>query len=451
MSKHSKVLKIQRGNTTYNCDLYTTTAEANGYNGSNLKFSVGGTALYAPLFPTNYSQTFYDSYGTPVRVKNSENVEYVLAKNSIFRIAVTAVAHETITVTAGSTSWTSGNKWFPYGTKWTAKVVPETGWTAGAITGGTSGTLTNVHVAISAKAPTHNKFKLTLAATSHQTVTMQYRDYNGTSYGAWQTVTSGSSAKSYELGHNSEYKVTKVAADTGWTAGSPNKTINTVYKLTAAATVSVGAATHKTFVLTLAGTEHQTIKFQYRNYNGTSYGSWSSVISSGSSDKKYTLGHNSQYKVTDFTASTGYTTGTLNVTKGTTYTLTAAKTISATAATAITPTITIKRTDLASDVPYIKVTYTNTSGTSTSVSYKTVGSSTFKIKYNTKVKITNDDTHSYYLHDVYQGSTFKTTLKVDESWTSGALTSKVTFEVKGRKDSYDRDGNYIHEDDGGGA
>ena len=81
MSKSSHTLKVTKGSTTYTCDLYTTTAEAKVYNSAYLPVTVDGTNLYAALYPTTYSQVFYDDYGTPVHIEKG-GTEYVLATKS---------------------------------------------------------------------------------------------------------------------------------------------------------------------------------------------------------------------------------------------------------------------------------------------------------------------------------------------------------------------------------
>ena len=103
MSKSTHTLKVTKGSTTYTCDLYTTTAEAKVYNSAYLPVTVDGTNLYAALYPTTYSQVFYDEYGTPVHIEKG-GTEYVLATKSLIRLGITAVSNETITVTAGGVS-----------------------------------------------------------------------------------------------------------------------------------------------------------------------------------------------------------------------------------------------------------------------------------------------------------------------------------------------------------
>ena len=432
MSKSSNTLKVQSGSTVYTCDLYDTTAEAKVYGASGyLPVKVGSANLYAPLYPaTGWTQGFYDNYGTPVHVKNG-STEYILAQKSLIQLGITAVANQTITVTPSNNSiyssgaWTSGNRYFPYGTTWSASISGNTGWNAGTlkngstnITAGTTYTLTNANVNVTATAATHKTYKITLPSTSNQTITIHYKEYNGTS---WVNTTWKTTTASITLGHGSQYYLT-AAGNTGWNAGAITNagSESSPLTLTAARSVTIGAATLKTYVLTLAATSHQTIKIQYaaRNADGTD-GTWSSEISSGSSEKTYTLRHGSKYKVTAFSASTGWNAGTLNKTKGTEYTLTAAATISATAASLKTFTLTLA----AQTNQTIKIKYRNRNTTDTGYgdwsSEITSGSSdkTYTLRYNSQVQVTS--------HAASTGYT-KGTLKVGGSNASTGTNYTIT-------------------------
>lgn len=355
MSKSSHVLKVQKGDTVYTCDLYTTTAEAAVYGASAyFPVNVNGTTLYAPLYPTTFSQVFYDDFGTPVHIEK-DGTEKILAIHSLIRLGITAVANETITVTAGGVSWTSGNKWFPYGTTWTAKVTGATGWNAGALTPGASGTLTNANVTVTAGAATHKTYILTLAATTNQTITLYYKNHNGSALAtSWTKKTSTSSAQKFTLGHGSQWYAT-VAGATGWNAGtiSGAGSSSSPNTLTAAKTVSATAATHKTFTLKSTSEANQTITVKYKNYNGTSFAAEATLAEGGS----VTVGYGTTWTAT-LTASAGYTAGTLS--PGTKGTVTANTTISATNATAIKRTVTF---NIGGTYPKFTVTYKNKSGT----------------------------------------------------------------------------------------
>ena len=233
MSKSSHAVKIQKGSTTYTCDLYTTTAEArsNLYPSYPLfRVTVDGTNLYAPFTTTLNSAT----ESTPFIY----NTNYCLAQHSFFAIGITTKSYETITVKAGGQTWTSGTKWFPYGTTWTASVSPSAGWNAGAISPASSGTLTNANVTVTAGNATHKNFTLTLAATSNQTITLKYKNYNGSSYATEVTKTSTGSAQSFTVGYGTTWTAT-LSAKTGYNKGSLSASSGTV---TGNTTVSATAA-----------------------------------------------------------------------------------------------------------------------------------------------------------------------------------------------------------------
>ena len=440
MSKSSHALKIQKGSTTYTCDLYTTTAEARSNLYPNyplFRVNVDGTNLYAPFTSTLDSAKESTPLVCPIFAGDGNNTLYCVAQKSCFSVGITTKANETITVTAsnypvtesgtGSYSFTSGTKWFPYGTTWTASASGNTGWTTGTVSPA-SGTVTNANATVTATAATHKTYTVTMPSTSHQTVKLYYKDYNGSSYATsdYQSTTGNK-----VLGHGSSYYIT-VTADTGWTAGTVSNagSSSSPLTLTAARTVTVTAATHKTFVLTLKATTNQTITTKYKNHNGTELASsWSDPWTSGSSDKTKTLGYGSKYYST-IAASTGYTAGTISSpgTASSPNTLTAAKSISATAATAITPKVTITSASGNKSVE-VDIIYTNTSGTSTTASHVTFNAGTSKsytIKYNTTIKIYTRTGNTRYKFKVGSGS-YSGNYSYHETYTSSSITSNTTI------------------------
>lgn len=337
MSKSTHTLNMKKGSTTYACDLYTTTAEAKVYNPAYLPLKVDDTTLYAALYPaTGYSQVYYDDFGTPLHVKKGDN-EYVLATKSLIRLGITAVANETITVTAGGVSWTSGNKYFPYGTAWSAAISGAEGWAAGSLTPGSSGTLINANVNVTAGAATYKTFTLKLnGGWTQQTVTLKYKNKksDGT-FDAEVTKTSTSSAQSFTVGYGTTWTAS-VAANTGWTAGTLSP--GTSGTVTAATTVTATSATFRTFTLKLAKQTNQTITLKYKNKK--SDGTFESEVTktSSSSDQSFTVGYGTTWTAT-ITASTGYNAGALS--PGASGTVTAATTVTAGAASIKTFTVTV--------------------------------------------------------------------------------------------------------------
>lgn len=453
MSKSSYVLKIQKDNTIYTCDLYTTQEEARStiYPTYRLfKVNINGQTLYAPFTKTLDSARESTPLICPIFENDNDLTKYCLAQKSLFKINITTAANETITVTAEGTSWSdTDSHWFPYGTTWTASVAGATGYNAGALSPGSSGTLTNANVTVTAGAASLKTFVLTLAATSHQTIKIQYqpRNADGT-MGSWTSdIASGSSAKTYTLRYGSKYKITSFAAATGWNAGtlkngSTNVTASTstTYTFTGAITVSATAATHKTYTITLTQKANETVTIHYKNHNGTSLAtSWSTKTSS------VTLGHGSQYYCT-IAASTGYTAGTITSpgTASSPNTLTAAKTISFTAATLKDWTVKIQVTDLiystypndiAATVKY------NQSGTTKTLNIKAETTYTIYVRHNTKltwtyngrrVKEVNEFDEIVYHQEgtFYINNSSGTRLhKMDagDSWTGAAITANTTF------------------------
>lgn len=435
MTKSSNTLKVQKGSTVYTCDLYDTTAEAKVYGASGyLPVKVGSANLYAPLYPaTGWTQGFYDNYGTPVHVKNG-STEYVLAQKSLIQLNITAVAHQTITVTTNingvysSPSWTSGNRYYPYGTTWSVSHTSDTGWTKGTLSPANSGTLTNANITITATAATHNTYKITLPSTSNQTITIHYKNHNGSSLAtSWSTTTS-----SITLGHGSQYYLT-VAASTGYNAGSISNagSSSSPLTLTAARSVTIGAASLKSYVLTLAATSNQTIKIRYkaRNADGTMPSSWSSEISSGSSAKTYTLRHGSQYQITAFSASTGYNTGTLkngstnvSASTSTTYTMTVAITVSATAASLKTYTLTKSATNASTNQTLtVKYLPRNANGTYPTT-WSTLSSGSVTLRHGSRWQGTVSANTGYTAGTV-----------TNPGGTSSSMTGNVTVSVSAAK------------------
>ncbi len=438
-------------------DGYTLTVRCNNVNHTTDFLVPYGTTYTAsvsidPEYPSK--PIFPGTSGTI-----TDDVEFFVNTDGTipnYTLTIGATSHQTITLiytppNGSSVTVTSGssNKTYtvPYNTLIdSVSIAAATGYAAGKISGATNGKRITSNTSVTAAAATLKNFVLTLAATSNQTISLQYRKYttSGT-YGNWSSVQkSSTSAKTFTLPYNSQYKAT-IAANTGYNAGSLTRggnsmTAGTAYSLTAAITVSASAAALKTFTLTLAATTHQTIKICYKNRaaNGTLPSSWSSEISSGSSAKTYTLRYNSQVKVTAFTASAGYTKGTLKVggnaaSLNTAYAVKANTTITATAATAIKPTVTIQRKSNSSSntIEYL-ATYTKPDGTSGSTGEKHVAS-TITIKYNTRVTIRNKKL-SYYAY-YYIGSTQYGPFDYNEDWVSPYLKSNTTININPVYDS----------------
>lgn len=187
--------------------------------------NIGGTTYYCGTCGDSSSDLARE--GSPIAVFYDSTIPrmYHIAQKAFFSIGITASANQTITVTAsdkplgesgtGSFPFTSGTKYFPYGTTWSASISGDTGWNAGTlkngstdITAGTTYTLTNANVTVNATAASLKTYTLTLAATSNETIKIRYkaRNADGTMPSSWSSeISSGSSAKTYTLRHGSQY------------------------------------------------------------------------------------------------------------------------------------------------------------------------------------------------------------------------------------------------------
>nr|DAF51797.1 MAG TPA: hypothetical protein [Podoviridae sp. ctHMt20] len=142
------VLKMycKKGNTTYPVDLYTSSQETGMQTNLCKKIVTGTQSEFFRL--STYLQNGAAGGDTPMRVKLNNNV-YKVTQHGEFKITITPSENQTITCTANGITWTSGTKWFPYGTKWTAKVEGISGYNPGTLSA-TSGTLINNDVTLSA-------------------------------------------------------------------------------------------------------------------------------------------------------------------------------------------------------------------------------------------------------------------------------------------------------------
>ena len=421
MSKSAHVLKIKKNGTVYSCELYTTANEARNkvYPGQYIRLKKDGVNLYAPLTTTFNSAT----ESTPLKVfKQGDNTEYCVAQKSFYRVNITPVANTTITATTYDNNynienrWTSGAKWLPYGKSIDISVQgnPNNIWMGGGIVTDPANTNTviNSNIEISATAATRRSYEFTLAATTHQTITVTYTEPGKSTV----TKKSSSSVQYITVLAGTTWSAT-VAGATGYNPGTlqygSSGTITDYGTI-----IYASAATLKTYNLKLGATTNQKITLKYTNTtNGTSYTKKSTTTA-----QSFTVGYGTKWTAT-LAADDGYTKGTLSASSGT---VTAATTVSATKATAITPKITFNSSG---DYTNFTVTYTNTSGTS-----KTSGTnpSSVTIKYNTKIKITNTKANNYYADyylEIKQGSTYKDTITGGSSWTSGKLTSNTTFRL----------------------
>ncbi len=471
----AKTLQLKNG-TTWTASI----AGANGYTPGALNPGTSGTI--------NANTTISAS----AAALNGYTVTLAATTNQTITFKYTEPGGSQITKTSTSSAQSFTLR---HGTAWTATIAAATGYNAGTLSPGSSGTITAA-TKITASAATLKTYALKLNATTHQTITLKY-----TQPGASQvTKTSTSSAQTFTVKHGTTWTAT-IAGATGYNPGtlSPGSS-GTV---TAAVTVTASAAALKTYTLKLNATTHQTITLKY-----TQPGASAVTKTSTSSAQSFTVKHGTTWTAS-ITGATGWKAGALS--PGSSGTVTAATTVSAAAATFLTYTLKLAATShqtitlkyknhksdgtvaaevtktstssaqsftvgygttwtatLAAATGYTKGSLSASSGTvkaattvsataataitpkititkagdaydftvtytNTSGTSVTSGNrpSSVTIKYNTTIRFNANTGSSYYDLSIKQGSTYKTTIDYNHQWTSGALTANTTFTVTG--------------------
>ena len=278
------------------------------------------------------------------------------------------------------------------GTTWTASITAvTTGYNAGSLNA-TIGTITGSGVSITATSAALKTFTLKLNGTTNQTVTLKY-----TQPGASQvTKTSAASAQSWSVKYGTTWTAT-VAGGAAYNAGtlSPGGSGT----ITANATISVTAATFKTYTLKLNATSNQTITLKYKNRNSSNTGYETEVTrTSTGSAQSYTLRHGSTWTAS-ISAPTGWNAGTLS--PGTSGTLTANTTVSATAA--------VHKT--------FNLVLAGTSNQTITLKYKNYNGSTYASE------VTKTSTGSNQTFSVGYGTTWTASISPAASYTAGKLSA----------------------------
>lgn len=293
MSKLSQTMKMVSGSTTYQIPFYTTTTEAGAY-GTYGAANVGGTACYYG-FGTGTDVAHGSKVKTPQKVVKGNTTYYMLTKGNAelatYTLKLNAMTtNQTITlkyknrnitdtgyeaeVTKKSTS-SAQSFTVRKGTTWTATVSPSTGWNAGALSPGSSGTV-SAATTVSAAAATYKTFTLKLAKQTHQTITLKYKNKksDGT-FDSEVTKKSSSSDQSFTVGYGTTWTAT-IAGATDWNAGTLSAKSGTV---TANVTVTASAATTKYPKGTLLGNDVTSLKIP----NSVSYISINAIFAQYSS------------------------------------------------------------------------------------------------------------------------------------------------------------------------
>ena len=262
-----------------------------------------------------------------------------------------------------------------------------------------------------------NYFTVTITQSANQTITVTCggKDYTST----------------FSALAGSQYTV-KVTPNTGYTAGTPNVTSGYV---NSNISISASAATKATYVFTINKTSNQTITV---TYGGTTY------KSTASANTTFTATYGEKWTAT-IAGATGYNPGTLSATSGT---ITGAVTLSATAATIKTFTLSFGATTNQTYVATIGGTakaatsnatsYTVNYGTSYSVAY-TAASASAAYTYTASSKVSGTVTSNvsvpaksatatlrYYTLSIPATSNQSYTLTLTKSSTYGGTLPSYT-------------------------
>lgn len=272
-----------------------------------------------------------------------------------------------------------------------------------------------------------NYFTVNITQSANQTITVTC---NGSNHTSSFTALAGS------------YYTVKVTPSTGYTAGTPNTTSGYV---NSNISISATTATKSKFVFTINKTSNQTITV---NYGGTTY------KSTASANTTFTATYGEKWTAT-IAGATGYNPGKLSATSGT---ITGAVTLSATAATIKTFTLSFGATTNQTYVATIGGTskaatssatsYTVNYGTSYSVAY-TAASATAAYTYTASSAVSGTVTSNvsipaktatanvrYYLLKVPAVSNQYYTLRLATSSTyGGTLPSYTTSATQAAQNS----------------
>lgn len=194
--------------------------------------------VYSKLNNQNYTSTFVTTEGDSLNIKitsptgyisgditldgkiyNSFEINDINSNHTISATNATALKyilnitqsnHQTITVTANGNKYIS-YAYLPYGTKWTATITADIGYTAGTLNK-TSGTITGDDN-ISATPASKDEYTLSIIQSAHQTITVHANNIDYTS-----TVS---------LPYGTKWTAV-IKPDTGYNAGGLNKYSGTI-------------------------------------------------------------------------------------------------------------------------------------------------------------------------------------------------------------------------------
>ena len=263
---------------------YTSTFEVIEGDSLNIKItpSVGYTNGYITLDGNKYNSSELTN------IKNNHTISATNATAINYTLSINQSNHQTITVTANGNKYTS-NVSLPYGTKWTASIIADTGYTAGTLSK-TSGTITG-NDSISASPSSKNGYTLSIIQSTHQTIIVHANNNDYTS--------------NVSLPYGTKWTAI-IKPDTGYTAGKLNKTSGTI---TGNDSVSASAATIINYKITIRETENTittvTATSSLDSTNAITWTTGSKSFPYGSTWTAHTEGV------------TGYTAGEVNLPSGT--------------------------------------------------------------------------------------------------------------------------------------
>ena len=199
---------------------YTSTFETTEGDSLNIKItsSTGFISGYITLDGKRYNSFEIND------IKNNHTISATNATALTYILNIDQSNHQTITVHANGKTYTN-NVSLPYGTKWTATITADTGYTAGTLSK-TNGTMTG-NDSISATAAIIKQFTLTITQSEHQTITVHAnnKDYtNNVSlpYGTkWTAVIKPDTG--YNSGRLNKYSGTITGDDSVYATSAANK------------------------------------------------------------------------------------------------------------------------------------------------------------------------------------------------------------------------------------
>ncbi len=233
-----------------------------------------------------------------IYIDNSHTVSATAAVALQYTLAIKQSEHQTITVTANGKTYTN-NVSLPYGTKWTAVIRPDTGYTAGTLNK-TNGIITGDDTVYATTDAIITKLTISVGATTNQT-------YILTIDGVAKPQTAA--ASSYGVNYNSRYNVEYIAnAATAAYYYTASENISGV--VTSSVTIPPKSATTvlRYFDLIIPATTNQSYKLALST-NATYGGSLPTYFETNTKlAQKLSVPYGTTYKIT-YTADSGYDAG----------------------------------------------------------------------------------------------------------------------------------------------